>query len=288
MSKLEESAFGLSEEELEQIRYLELLKRRRSSTAKPRFSDHLSVEAQIAMQMTMDEMKLERTHTSMARSEDVKDSVNGVCDSEKGIRVNKKERRKSRLSEHLKSGIQNSVSSSGSVESDDYKTKRLSDTYEKRNSARMRGDITDKDYDPTYDRRRGLGGVKVESAMEITEIVYHDELGDPLEDDVVIEQIALQNAVEKVSVWMETSPEPGMLKLDGSDIEWMENVPICALKGKYDYFDEMVVLAAPEVAIYLNQNAISVSVHACVYDEAEYDPFILWITFRKHTNVCIS
>ncbi len=177
MSKLEESAFGLSQEELEQIRYLEVLKKRKHTSAgKPRISDTMSTEAKIAMQLAQDDMKPRiQTEKKQEVSENIKYSQ---------IKKDRKDRLASLY--HRDNGF--------------------TEGYDRRGSARLKGDILDKDYDPLRDKIRGLGGTKWESAMEITEIVNHDdEDGDSMFDDRAIEEIAQRNSVEKCEVWMELS-----------------------------------------------------------------------------------
>ncbi|KAK2168788.1 hypothetical protein LSH36_14g06006 [Paralvinella palmiformis] len=78
--------------------------------------------------------------------------------------------------------------------------------YERNGSSRMHRDMTDESYGEESDPKRALGGGKVESAMEIIEIVNHDdpETGNSL-DDRAIEELAKINSVDKCTVWIEAT-----------------------------------------------------------------------------------
>ena len=69
----------------------------------------------------------------------------------------------------------------------------------------MNKDITDENYKEENDRKRALGGGKVESTMELVEVVNVDE--PQIDDAKVIEELAITNAVDKCMVWMEATDE---------------------------------------------------------------------------------
>lgn len=197
MTHLEESAFGLSADEMEHIRYLEALKQRRKravTSCGPRktVSDGLSLEGQIAMQMAMDE----RVSTETVASDAHPSSDSGYAKSEAASLDNQ----------------------SGAGSSGDYPPQRtpqrtytFSELYRRNNSARMRKDITDEYFREDEEKKRALGGGKVESAMEMVEVMRHgDDALDAefsLADDEAIAELARINSVEKCSVWMQATVE---------------------------------------------------------------------------------
>lgn len=228
MEKFTEIVFDASNIEELQLPYLEVLKSRKSSR-QARFSDHLSIEAQIAMQQAFEDMensnsandkgghshqssdncdsKTKRKYQTSFPQRNAMDSMNSEYVSSEGD--------SSAVLQYL---CQNKESSNSlySLESSDshyYGTKpdrlqgtRFSDVYQYRNSPRMSGDVTDVNYDPKKERRQGLGGVKVESAMEITEIVCHgDKQQEQQEDEQTLQLQSLQNSLEKVAVWMDVA-----------------------------------------------------------------------------------
>ena len=65
----------------------------------------------------------------------------------------------------------------------------------------MSYDLTEANVEPSVTSKRSLDGTKVENALEIVEIVHHDDF--TLLDDDAINQIAQKNSVEKCLVWME-------------------------------------------------------------------------------------
>ncbi len=192
MSKLEESAFQLSTKELKQIRYLELLKKRKLEVGKSkRFSDKMSVEAQIAMQLAMED------------TQKIKD-IQTISDGVKVIKTNKCE-----SDVKQRSGHECEVNSE--TEFDDKSTpssgrKSYAELYENRGIVRMQNDITDETFNPQNQSRRPLDThAKLESAMEIIENVNHDDPLASILDDAIIEQIAQQNSVDKCSIWIEAN-----------------------------------------------------------------------------------
>ncbi len=192
MSKLEESAFQLSTKELKQIRYLELLKKRKLEVSKgKRFSDKMSVEAQIAMQLAMeDTQKIKH--------------IQATLDKEKTIITKKCESPMNQKSVH-------DCEMNSELEFDDKSTpssgrKSYAELYENRGVVRMQNDITDETFNPENQSKRPLDThAKLESAMEIIENVNHDDPVASILDDAVIEQIAQQNSVDKCSVWIEAN-----------------------------------------------------------------------------------
>lgn len=204
MSHLEESAFGLTADELEQIKYLEVLKRRRknastSQRTRKSFAETLSIEAQIAMQLAMEDTKAETAKNetcesagSMESGYSKSDSIstNGSSSEFCGSPMNV------RCERHL--DRQTSARS-------------FSELYRRNNSARMSRDITDVDYSAQKEKKQALGGGKVESAMEIIEIIQHGDEGVVVDfnevDDEAISELARINSVEKCEVWMQATDE---------------------------------------------------------------------------------
>ena len=78
--------------------------------------------------------------------------------------------------------------------------------YEKNGSERMRRDMTDESYSEESDPKRALGGGKVESTMELVEIVNHDKPDESTTlDEHAIEELRRINSVDKCTVWIEAT-----------------------------------------------------------------------------------
>ena len=200
MSKLEESAFGLSQDELEQIKYSQILKRRKESRTSKRFSDFLSPEAQIAMQLALEDtqeeqesvpkdVKHEQQRAPRAKRNDITSGVTAASG-----------RKLSTISEQGSENSHDSGKSKSLVKNPSFQS--FAELYENNSIGRMEGDITDENYDASAKRKRALNGGKVESAMEIVENVF--EGGATKEtDEFAIDEIAISNSVEKCVIWME-------------------------------------------------------------------------------------
>ena len=192
MSKLEESAFELSTKEMKQIRYLEMLKKRKSDNkqGKKRFSDKLSMEAQLAMILALDDIENESEKAEKETTAFVKPKV-------KLNKMNKLET----ISEQ---SCETKSDSSDSRSKNSSGKKSYAELYEKNGTRRMKNDITDEDFKPEELQKRALDPHgKVESAMEIVETVKYgveDSFSD--DDNEFINQIAQKNSVDKCKVWI--------------------------------------------------------------------------------------
>ena len=209
MSHLEESAFGLTANDLEQIEYLEVLKRRRklvnSSMGGPKscFSHKLSVEAQIAMQLALEDTVC--IAQSMSPPHVTSDSGYGKSDT-LSIKTSSTDSRKS-----AHSNRNNNNNTALGLPSHKQVQNSYSELYRRNSSARMRKDITDEEFSEEKETKRALGGGKVESAMEIIEIIQHGDDGIMMDctavDDEAISELARINSVEKCEVWMQATEE---------------------------------------------------------------------------------
>ena len=192
MSKLEEKAFGLSSAEMKQIKYMEVLKRRKPNKKTggvKKFSENLSMEAQIAMQLALEDTeKLKK----LAKEKPVHPGHGNSTGTAASISSSGRGVSSDNSSKHRPS---TSISSYTSY----------SELFERHQSARMTRDITDEKYDEDREARRALGGGKLESAMEIIEVVNKDDPDVPVWDDEAILQLARTNAVDKCLVWMEAT-----------------------------------------------------------------------------------
>ncbi len=190
MSNLQESDFGLSHAELQEIRIMDVLCRRnenRKQTKGQRFSDSLSLEARVAMQLALED--------TQAMAEVIADTKLRGELLEPSFLPN---------SEQRGAASREGMSSSGhSKASSDVSFTEL---YERTGSARMRQDITDDRYDVSQERKRPLtGGHKLASAMEIVEIVNGEDPGPTSLDEEAILELARTNSVDKCHVWMEAT-----------------------------------------------------------------------------------
>ena len=221
MSKLEDAAFGLSEAELQQIRYLEILKKRKEKPGKM-FSDNLSVEAQIAMQQAREDMESDRQlrEQNAAGKNEATDKNAQLSQAERDCETSKtfsENSSSSAAAAHPASRRKIPVRSpSESAPSDDSSGRRshrisFSELYERRGSTRMPEDITDEDYsDDAGPLRQVLGGAgKLPNAMEIVEFVNYDDPVSRRQDDDAIDELARINSVEKCEVWMQATTWEG-------------------------------------------------------------------------------
>lgn len=227
MSKLEDSAFGLSRAELQQISYLEVLQRRKQKNPGKKFSDKLSLEAQIAMQQAMEDMENDRLQQLLnnsggggekgAKTTDNKTGaplllssgqVHGVASASslksKESSAPSSDGAKSKTKSISESAATGSDSSGARARSE--KRISFSELYQRHGSSRMQQDITDEDYSDDTGSRQALGGGKLANAMEIIEFVDRENpsAGD-FRDDDVIEELARINSVEKCEVWMQAT-----------------------------------------------------------------------------------
>ena len=196
-SKLKDNMeFSLTEDEMKKINYLGKLERRkhRGRSVKDlkvnKFSDQLSLEAQIAMQLAMKD-------TQAMKKQDGGETDAGVSSPSKSRNGNN----------HVKFADEQQTPARPDTQCSKHSS--FSETFEKRGSVRMSCDLTDDKFDPSSVSKRSLDGMKVENALEIVEIVNHDERH--FVDDDVIEQIAQRNSVEKCLVWMEVLGKEGQL-----------------------------------------------------------------------------
>ena len=195
MSKLEESAFGLSGHELQQIRYLETLKRRKKQQDGKRFSDGLSVEAQIAMQQALEDSQSPEDE-GPSKSKDTRAGQNP-----ERARGNKAALKNGAVKD---GGVKTHAAASELGADKCAQSVSFADLFEQKTSRRMSDDITVGGRSSESGSRHALGGGKLPNAMEIIEFVNHDEPAAE-EDDAAIEELARINSTEKCQVWMEAT-----------------------------------------------------------------------------------
>ena len=211
MSKLEESAFELTIKEMKQIRYLEMLKKRKTQ-GKKRFSDKLSMEAQLAMLMALDDIENE---SEKAGKEDKTVIIQPKAKPHGGSKLETISEQPSDTT----SDTSDSRSHSGSGK------KSFAELYEENGTRRMKNDITDEEFKPEKLLKRALDPHgKLESAMEIVETVKYDmdEVSSD-DDNEFIEQIAKQNSVDKCKVWITANSQEQKLLNIGNSEGWRES-----------------------------------------------------------------
>ena len=244
---MEESAFGLSAEELKQIKYIEPLKhshKHRSNASKSkkssssnqrlpcRFSTQLSKEAQLAMRLAREDARRTREHETFQHYQHHKHNHQQQQETQpnqtqRGLaalpEVPSSEFAVSMTTSSVYSSAKTPLSQNGkrmcrpetSISSSSSSTASFTELYKRLQSARMSKDITDETYDEEKDRKRALGGGKVESAMELVVLVNHDD--DDSDDTRVIEELAITNSVDKCMVWMEAT-ETGLFEDEQREI----------------------------------------------------------------------
>ena len=194
MSHLEESAFQLSRKEMKEIKYLEMVKQRKTDNkqGKKLFSTKLSMEAQLAMVMALEdaENKPKEADTQIVSEE--------KCPTHK-LGTDCKLEAFSKISSNATS--KSSASSS--------QMKSFAELYRENGAIRMKNDITDETFKPEKLKKRPLDPyAKLESAMEIVETVKYDMDDSSSDDDnEFIDQIAQQNSVDKCNIWISANSQ---------------------------------------------------------------------------------
>ena len=187
MSKLEESAFQLSRKE---IKYLEMVKQRKTGNeqGKKLFSTKLSMEAQLAMVMALDDIENKPKEASKVDIQITSEENNLTHKEETGCK----------LEAFL------DTSSDATNKSLSSQKKSFAELYRENGAIRMKNDITDETFKPEKLKKRALDpNAKLESAMEIVETVKYDmDDFSSDEDNEFIDQIAQQNSVEKCKIWI--------------------------------------------------------------------------------------
>ncbi|KAK6172767.1 hypothetical protein SNE40_016362 [Patella caerulea] len=147
--------------------------------SKVKFSEGLSPEGKLAMEMALEETKESKRKVVFSLPEKAK----AAEPSEK-------------LSQ-LDLDPQQNVT----------RQKSFSDAYEKSSSFRLEDDITSENYSSRINKpKRALGGGRLYNAMETVEIVKHGEPPSDTKDaDDAMEETAKRNSVEKCLVWMEVT-----------------------------------------------------------------------------------
>ena len=164
-----------------------------------RFTDYFSTEAQLAMRLAYEdtlEMKSQQTtscveddvtsaaakHTSLSSDQSARDT----CTSGSSDVTAQKVPTSSTCASHAPSLAPS-----------------FSELYERNRSLRMSRDITDDAFDPSKQARRPLGGgVKLETAYEIVEVVNRDAPAQNW-DAEAMQRLANLNSREKCLVWMQ-------------------------------------------------------------------------------------
>ena len=214
MSRLDDAAFTLSPEELQQIVILGNHHARRRQTGS-KISDRMSVEAQLAMQMVVEDMRAETNDKSQQTcpallSTDDDDADND--DMEFGVDYSSSE---SSLLSNTTSG--NVYECQRPLATD---RSRFTSLYSRGNLARARmpRDITDTAYQPDREFRRPLDRtLKLENALEIIETVNREEASASSRiDDIAIEELARNNSVDKCLIWMEATKDDQRLGDDAA------------------------------------------------------------------------
>ena len=200
MSKVDDAAFALSSEELDQIAVVgKHHDRRRLPGSK--ISDRMSVEAQLAMQMAAEDMRAE-TRDASQQTVRVVPSADGDDD-----------------------GTESDVdySSSGSsllsiADSRDVDNCQRLQTGDRQRftslcgdgdagGGRMHGDVIDTALRPGRNLRRPSdSATNLAKALEIIEMLQQGDVGASSRiDDVAIEELARINSVDKCRVWLQVS-----------------------------------------------------------------------------------
>ena len=182
---------------MEYTQQIEALKKRRSQSGKKKNWTHgLSPEAQVAMRLALEDtkaMKLERENTLRLQNEQKQ--------NEQGKSINKVAF-VSDQSDHGHDSADSNVKSPNVLSREPSYT----ELFERSGSARMRRDMTDESYSEESDPKRALGGGKVESTMELVEIVNHDKPDESTTlDEHAIEELRRINSVDKCTVWIEAT-----------------------------------------------------------------------------------
>ena len=180
------------------MEHIEVVNRRRGQSGRhKKWLEFMSPEAQVAMRLASEDtraMKIEQ------RSK--------VSDQEDKQNVKRKSSTKVVLvGDKSTNGDENadSVPKSPNMLS---REPSYSELFERNGSARMRRDMTDESYSEESDPKRALGGGKVESAMEIVELVNHDQPDETASlDEHAIEELKRINSVDKCAVWMEATED---------------------------------------------------------------------------------
>ncbi|KAI0230144.1 hypothetical protein LSAT2_019468 [Lamellibrachia satsuma] len=210
MSRLHDAAFTLSPEELQQIVILGKHHARRCQTGS-KISDRMSVEAQLAMQMVVEDMRAETNDKSQQTcpallSTDDDDADNYDVDYSSS---------ESSLLSNTTSG--NVYECQRPLATD---RSRFTSLYSRGNLARARmpRDITDIAYQPDREFRRPLNRtLKLENALEIIETVNREEASASSRiDDIAIEELARNNSVDKCLIWMEATKDDQRLGDDAA------------------------------------------------------------------------
>lgn len=183
---LKDPEFSLTADEMQKIEYLGKLERRKNRGRSMRdfkrntFSDKMSLEAQIAMQLAFRDTQVMKTKGNNGREDET--------GSRSPIRAKHN---------HVTFADEPPMRPDTTCS----KYSSFSEAFEKMASVRMRYDLTDDNFEPLAVHKRALDGMKVQNTLEMVEIVNAEEPHCP--DDEVINQIAQRNAVEKCLVWME-------------------------------------------------------------------------------------
>lgn len=159
-----------------------------------KWSELLSPEARIAMQLALEDTK------AMKEAGNEEDPVTKTNSNNN----NKLSSQRVAFVENTASQDVDQPAASEPAENPGSREPSYTELYERSGSSRMRRDVTDESYSEESELKRALGGGKVESAMEIVEIVNHDAVDDSL-DDKAIEELAKINSVDKCAVWIEAT-----------------------------------------------------------------------------------
>ena len=204
MSKLEESAFQLSRKE---IKYLEMLKQRKTDNeqGKKLFSAKLSMEAQLAMVMSLDDVENKPKEANKVDVQIASEEKNPI----------QKEETSCKLETFL------DTSSDATNKPLSSQKKSFAELYRENGAIRMKNDITDETFKPEKLKKRALDPhAKLESAMEIVETVKYDmDDSSSDEDNEFIDEIALQNSVAKCKIWItaNSQQQENVSKISGSN-----------------------------------------------------------------------
>ncbi|KAK2171745.1 hypothetical protein NP493_1029g01024 [Ridgeia piscesae] len=204
MSRLGNSAFTLSPGESEQISLVGKRHARRRCQSGHKISDRMSIEAQLAMQMAMDDMHAKPCDVSQQTSSvllpTADDDVVDDNDLESGVDYSSSE-----------SSIQSNMVLESGYGSQRALAERnhFTSLYGNLARARMPRDITDSAYLPDREPRRPLDRtLKLENTLDIIETVKCDETNATSRiDDIAIEELAKINSVDKCRIWMEATKD---------------------------------------------------------------------------------
>ena len=211
MSRIPETPFGLSSEEVFRHSYTEN-KRRKKKKVPRKFSDRLSAEGQLAMQLARGDSLLGFRDNNEACDNLISTSY---CDVD-SVTTSSDQKRRSYCDGSTGSQPPAPVAPSVCPSSrlTDKSCYSFSEIYARSASARMMRDITDEKFRWDKQARKPLRGGKLEGTLEMVEVVNADEPSVNWNQDA-IQEMAKVTAIDKCKVWMEANRGYEFSEFDG-------------------------------------------------------------------------